>query len=106
MSAQTAAGNAVQTACHHAVKRVSGIRNESALLPGDGAVNIELRRGCGVVGRWPPVRNQMISLPERAIETDADAEVQSEVLEDVVVVLEVGLEDLEVDVIFRLGICL
>src|SRR5580693_5960894 len=102
VTAQTTAGYAARAALHHAIERIAGSWNERPLLPGDTAIDVELRGNGRIIGGRAPVRNQVVPFPERSEKADAQPKIQREVFTDVVVVLEVGLEDLEVDVIFRL----
>ena len=63
MTTQTTAGYAAHAALHHAIERIAGSWNERALLPGDTAVDVELRGNGRIIGGRAPVRRSGGSVP-------------------------------------------
>jgi hypothetical protein len=45
----------------------------------------------------------MVSLPKSTVEADPQTKIQSQILRDMVVILEIGFEDFEIDVVLGLG---
>ena len=98
--------DAVHSALHDSVVGITGIRDNCALLAGNRAIDVELRRrGKLVRGRFEVIR-LVVLLAVSSKHAHAQPQVQSESLGDMPIVLEIRLHDLVPVVVlgFKIGL--